>query len=150
MAGRKAQSELAAIFAIGGNYAKRGTNAVTGRTGTMYEVVTTGRVSVMSYWGTAVVKWDRDTNMLTLNTGGYETVTTKALINAVLGALKVQARVYQTDHVWQVHRVGQSTLPFKDGITLENHNGDLWPRGSSFAPALQTKGGPDLEPTLTA
>lgn len=119
MPSRQTHRDFAANFVACQTKIKRGTNAATGATGTMYEVRKDGDNMVMLYWGTPVVIWHKPSNILAFQTNGHQTVTTKALINAVMEALQVKARLYQTDHVWNWHREGQATIPFKDGATFK-------------------------------
>lgn len=63
---------------------------------------------------TAIVRWTPDT--VTLNSGGWRTVTTKARMNAALHGTRY--RVEQRDHAWYLHdRVTGATFDFEDGDT---------------------------------
>lgn len=119
MPSRLTHSKIAQAFASGTPMRKRGKNAETGANGTMYEVRKDGDRVAAYYWGTPVVTLDLARDVVTFKNNGHQTVTTKALINAVLDALGIQARLYQTDHVWRFHRTGQSPIEFQDGMTLK-------------------------------
>ena len=66
---------------------------------------------------TNVVTFYRD-GRIVLDSGGWQTVTTKDRMNSVLPQ---RFRVFAKDHVWFVsdNRTG-STIPFSDGMTLVN------------------------------
>lgn len=73
-----------------------------------------GQVS-MYYHNTPVVTWSQD--KVTLNSGGYRTVTTKARINQ--GLIGYKAYVYQHKHLWYLHCQDDNvTIPFTDGISI--------------------------------
>ena len=60
-----------------------------------------GRIIVRLH-STDIVDVDATDNTITLNTGGWNTVTTKERMNAVLRAFDSPYRVYQRDFQWYV------------------------------------------------
>ena len=76
-----------------------------------------GRVIVRLY-STDIAVIDHQANTITLDAGGYKTVTTKARMNEVLRAFHSPYRVYQHDFQWYV-----GGLPFNGTIahTLPLH-----------------------------
>ena len=74
-----------------------------------------GLTSVV-YHSTAVVQFDDD--KIILNSGGWETVTTKTRMNQASNEYGLGFDVYQVDFTWYVAYKGE-TIPFKDGIVLD-------------------------------
>lgn len=68
------------------------------------------------YQSTVIVKWTYDT--VTLNSGGWQTVTTKKKMNQASYQFNLGYQVYQKDFEWFVDYKG-ITLPFFDGIILQ-------------------------------
>jgi len=58
--------------------------------------------TIVSLYATDIVDIDTSDNTITLNTGGWNTVTTKERMNAVLSAFDSPYRVYQRDFQWHV------------------------------------------------
>lgn len=54
---------------------------------------------------------------ITLNSGGYQTATTKTRMNQVSNEMRLGYQVYQKDHEWFVAWQGE-TLAFTDGMIL--------------------------------
>lgn len=54
---------------------------------------------------------------LTLNSGGYRTVTTKRRINQAFKMFGIDAYLYQKGNVWYVDKDGK-TLEFFNGMTV--------------------------------
>ena len=54
-----------------------------------------------------------------LDTGGYNTVTTKARMNAVLSALDTGVGIYQKDWQWYVSGVKENDEKYRDGYWFE-------------------------------
>lgn len=67
----------------------------------------------MVYHNTPVVTYHPD-NTISLNSGGYHTVTTKARMNSALGN---KGYVFQKNHKWYFHANGFSHS-FIDGIRI--------------------------------
>jgi len=75
------------------------------------------REGIMIYHGTAVVKWDA--GRIVLDTGGWQSVTTKERMNQAAHIYGLGFKVYQESHQWLVIYQGE-TLPFKGRtLTLE-------------------------------
>ena len=68
---------------------------------------------------TAIAVYDHNTNALKLNTGGWQTVTTKSRLNAILQELITGASVFQRDFIWFLNYNNQ-THNFNDGMILCN------------------------------
>ena len=66
---------------------------------------------------TAIAVYDHNTNALKLNTGGWQTVTTKSRLNAILQELIAGARVFQRDFNWFLN-YNKHTYDFNDGMIL--------------------------------
>ena len=58
--------------------------------------------TIVSLYATDIVDIGTSDNTITLNTGGWNTVTTKERMNAVLSAFDSPYRVYQRDFQWHV------------------------------------------------
>ena len=68
---------------------------------------------------TAIAVYDHNTQALKLNTGGWQSVTTKSRLNAILDQLMYGARVYQKNFNWFLSYANQ-THDFNDGMILVN------------------------------
>jgi hypothetical protein len=88
--------------------------------GTTATSVKPGRVT---YHGTDVVTWDNDT--ITLNTGGWFTVTTKARMNQTASQFNLGFTVYQKARVWYINFQG-NIITFTD-ITITLHRREVTP-----------------------
>ena len=75
-----------------------------------------GRIIVRLH-STDIVDVDTKNNSITLRTGGWETVTTKERMNAVLRAFKSPYHVYQHKYEWYVASYAQE-FPFNGIFTL--------------------------------
>ncbi len=78
-------------------------------------VKTVNGVTTVTYHATAVVRFDAKT--ITLDTGGWNTVTTKTRMNQTSNQFDLGFTVYQKDGIWSVHFKG-ANLTF-DGQTLQ-------------------------------
>jgi len=67
--------------------------------------------------GHQIATLDHNTNALKLDSCGYETVTTKSRLNAILEEVKYGAKVFQKNFVWFV-AYNKQTLMFWDGMIL--------------------------------
>ena len=74
-----------------------------------------GLTSVV-YHSTAVVQFDSD--KIILNSGGWETATTKSRMNQASHQYGLGFEVYQVDFTWYVDYKGE-TIPFTDGLILD-------------------------------
>ena len=61
---------------------------------------------------------DHNTNALKLSSCGYETVTTKSRLNAILFELKTGCKVFQKNWNWFLSNVNGATTYFQDGMIL--------------------------------
>ena len=66
---------------------------------------------------TAIAVYDHNTNAIKLNTGGWQSVTTKSRLNAILSELKCGFRVFQKDFDWYLS-TNHQTVDFWDGMIL--------------------------------
>ena len=66
--------------------------------------------------GTAVVSWDKNT--ISLNSGGWRTVTTKARMNQASNEYGLGYTVWQDRGEWYVNYKG-NIVPFEDNMTFE-------------------------------
>ena len=69
--------------------------------------------------GHQIATLDHNTQALKLDSCGYQTVTTKSRLNAILDEVKYGAKVYQKNWNWYVS-FRQSKTSFFDGIVLFN------------------------------
>ncbi len=70
---------------------------------------------------TIVVLYNKDTTEIVLNSGGWQTVTTKTCINQALIQLKNKARVYQEKGEWFLFTRDEK-IPFYDGMIIPIYN----------------------------
>ena len=78
-------------------------------------VLHSGGRRVITYHSTPVVSFDDNT--IVLNTGGYETATTKIRMNQTSNQYSLNYYVYQEDFIWYVDYRGQ-TYQFEQDNTL--------------------------------
>ena len=71
--------------------------------------------------GHNIATLDHNTKALKLSSCGYETVTTKSRLNAILEEVKYGAKVFQKNFNWFVKYQNQ-TVDFIDGMILFNSN----------------------------
>ena len=71
--------------------------------------------------GHQIATLDHNTNALKLDSCGYETVTTKSRLNAILEEVKYGCKVFQKNFNWFVSYNGQ-TRNFWDGMILIDAN----------------------------
>ena len=82
-------------------------------------VMATGdRLSVI-YAETLIVEKVGDT--ITLDSGGWETVTTKRKMNQAARQFALGYSVYQKDYRWFVAMPDGQTVPFRDGMTFPRY-----------------------------
>ena len=67
--------------------------------------------------GHHICTFDHNTQAVKLNSCGYETVTTKSRLNAILDEVKYGAKGFQKNFVWFV-KYNSQTLMFWDGMIL--------------------------------
>ena len=85
------------------------TSRVTGRATTIFPY--DGK-TVVGYHNTNVVMFDHET--VTLNTGGWSTVTTKLRMNQAANQFGLGYQVYQKNWSWFVELADGTVLPFND------------------------------------
>ena len=78
-------------------------------------VSTDNGITSVVYHSTPVVKIDWENRIVTLNSGGWNTVTTKLRINQAANQFNLPYYVYQKDWEWFV---GPDSSPFKDGMAI--------------------------------
>lgn len=71
----------------------------------------------VTYHSTNIVSW-KD-NKVTLNSDGWETVTTKRKMNQASKMFCLGYSVFQKDFEWFVNLPNGETVPFKDNMTFE-------------------------------
>lgn len=69
------------------------------------------------YTKTKIAEWNEDT--ITLNSGGWETVTTKRKMNQLAHQFCLGFGVFQKNYVWYVTTPQGDTVEFVDGMTIE-------------------------------
>ena len=77
--------------------------------------------STISLHGHQIATVDHNTNAVKLDSCGYETVTTKSRLNAILEEVKYGCKVFQRKFNWFVSYNGQ-TQSFFDGMILLDAN----------------------------
>jgi hypothetical protein len=87
------------------------------------KVTKDGTTSTVRYWSTDVVTVNWDTGIITLNTGGWWTTTTKLRMNQASREWGLGYQVYQANFDWFVSIDGEDY-----NYTLESHS----PRGEVF------------------
>jgi len=70
----------------------------------------------VTYINTEIVRWDDD--QVTLNSGGWETVTTKRKMNQAARQFAKRFSVFQHDFVWYVEDREGNVQKFYDGMTV--------------------------------
>ena len=73
--------------------------------------------STISLHGHQIATFDHNLKAVKLDSCGYETVTTKSRLNAILEEVKYGAKVFQKNFVWFVNYNNQN-LMFWDGMIL--------------------------------
>ena len=79
-------------------------------------IVTLQGLTSIVYHSTAVVQFDND--KIILNSGGWDTATTKSRMNQASYQYSLGFDVYQVNFTWYVDYKGE-TIPFADGLTLD-------------------------------
>ena len=69
--------------------------------------------------GHNIATLDHSTNALKISSCGYETVTTKSRLNAILEELRYGCKVFQKNFDWYFRSVNQ-TVDFWDGMIITN------------------------------
>ena len=69
--------------------------------------------------GNHIASLDTATNALTIKDGGWQSVTTKSRLNALLDEFVPSAGIFQKDWVWYLSdRLSGSVVPFVSGMTV--------------------------------
>jgi|TARA_Y100000310_G_C20509958_1_gene728331 hypothetical protein len=72
--------------------------------------------NILTLYNTDIVKVDK--SGITLNSGGWETVTTKSYINMALEALGSSWVLVQRDSIWYLMKNDNERIKFRDGMTI--------------------------------
>jgi hypothetical protein len=75
-----------------------------------------GDIGGVTYINTEIVRWVNNT--ITLNSDGWETVTTKRKMNQASRQFALGFSVYQLDHKWYVNLPSGETVDYRDGISF--------------------------------
>ena len=76
-----------------------------------------GNFGGVTYINTNIVQW-RD-GIVTLDSGAWETVTTKRKMNQASRQFALGYTVYQRDYKWYVDTPTESAVPFCDGMQFK-------------------------------
>ena len=69
--------------------------------------------------GNHIASLDTATNQLTIKDGGWQSVTTKSRLNALLDEFAPSMGIFQKDWVWYLSdRLSGSVVPFISGMTV--------------------------------
>jgi len=69
--------------------------------------------------GNHIASLDTATNQLTIKDGGWQSVTTKSRLNALLDEFVPSMGIFQKDWVWYLSdRLSGSVVPFVSGMTV--------------------------------
>ena len=98
------------------NYALSNKNNWAGSNTTVSYNELTNCSSILLH-GHQIATLDHHTNALKLSSCGYQTVTTKSRLNALLSEFKYGCRVFQKQFNWYLQSVNQ-TVDFWDGMIL--------------------------------
>jgi hypothetical protein len=77
----------------------------------------TDNVMQVIYHNTAIVSVDNSSGNITLNSGGYESVTTKRKMNQASRQFNLGYSVFQKNFIWYV-TYKDETMEFYDGMIL--------------------------------
>ena len=82
-----------------------------------------GLESTVYLHGNHIATYFHDERKLQLFDGGWQSVTTKSRLNALLSEFKPQFGVFQKNWTWFVSdRLRQAVMPFNDGFTFKTLN----------------------------
>ncbi len=69
--------------------------------------------------GNHIASLDTATNALTIKDGGWQSVTTKSRLNALLDEFVPSMGIFQKDWVWYLRdSLDNSVIPFQSGMTV--------------------------------
>ena len=77
--------------------------------------------STVVLYNTAIATYDHNLKAVKLNSGGYQTVTTKSRLNAILEEVKFGAYVFQKNFNWFIS-YNNEVKSFFDGMILIDAN----------------------------
>ena len=110
---RKIEQEMNAAIRYRRNFSKANTSVRCFKT----NGVTTD-VDVFLH-GNHIASLDTATNQLTIKDGGWQSVTTKSRLNALLDEFVPSMGIFQKDWVWYLSdRLSGSVVPFISGMTV--------------------------------
>lgn len=78
-----------------------------------------GNKGSVVYAHTEIVNWEDE--KITLNSDGWESVTTKRKMNQAAQQFALGYSVYQKDHKWYVVTPTGQTLPYCDNMTFDRY-----------------------------
>jgi len=82
-------------------------------------VTTENGISRVTYHTTVIFEYDRNRGTVRLNSGGWQTATTKKRINQAFELFDLPWRVYQENFVWRVVGPNGAGREFTDYMALE-------------------------------
>ena len=101
------------------NQAIRGQRNWAGSNTTVF-TTDNGLESTVYLHGNHIATYFHDTRELQLLDGGWQTVTTKSRLNALLDEFKPQYNVVQKNWSWFVTAGGSAVFPFDSGLKIGN------------------------------
>ena len=110
---RKIEMEMNAAIRYRRNFSKANTSVRCFKTNGI-----TTDVDVFLH-GNHIASLDTATNQLTIKDGGWQSVTTKSRLNALLDEFAPSMGIFQKDWVWYLSdRLSGSVVPFISGMTV--------------------------------
>ena len=110
---RKIEQEMNAAIRYRRNFSKANTSVRCFKTNGI-----TTDVDVFLH-GNHIASLDTATNQLTIKDGGWQSVTTKSRLNALLDEFVPSMGIFQKDWVWDLSdRLTGSVVPFISGMTV--------------------------------
>jgi len=110
---RKIEMEMNAAIRYRRNFSKANTSVRCFKTNGI-----TTDVDVFLH-GNHIASLDTATNQLTIKDGGWQSVTTKSRLNALLDEFVPSMGIFQKDWVWYLSdRLSGSVVPFISGMTV--------------------------------
>ena len=110
---RKIEQEMNAAIRYRRNFSKANTSVRCFKTNG-----TTTDVDVFLH-GNHIASLDTASNQLTIKDGGWQSVTTKSRLNALLDEFAPSMGIFQKDWVWYLSdRLSGSVVPFISGMTV--------------------------------
>lgn len=77
-----------------------------------------GNLTIYRMWDTDIVVYDRVGMTVTLNSDGWQTVTTKKYMNQILDDIMPRIYVWQKNFEWFVTLGPDKTLDYEDGMMI--------------------------------